>query len=546
MTIPHDFTADLPPPRDDEPASLRQDIIDELTDHLECATRRELLASGGRQSPVSDELTTAQSRALTRFGNPAKIARRLWLDAMQEKLMAQKITLTLASVATVACIVLCVLMWQALHQGQEAQAALLQQHQEFTQALLKEFQSLRSNPEALPPTTGWSQLTMRLVSESGEPVEGQVTISGTPIGGERADVNFVRDVGPDGQVDIGLVPYGNYQAKVVATEAQETHTEHFMVTPSEKSDLTIVCPTEPPPAVDLSFAFNPPELLQTADICYIVSLKPHARRYADSDWNVTVEGSDGSLDLWVDASGEILNQFAKQWGQLAGSGMPAEAQGLKLHPKPILREYLYELSYGRVVYPLSTVPSGYSYVDKMAIPSDATYSPARGTMSKSLEPRHETENLWKIEFSDNMWARIIQDFRQSEEARNITIPEGWEAVTVKGDRIEGRVTVHERTNVMVGLDSEEGFQGWNLLISSAEVISMSINAGSGFAGQEHRYVLLVRPDQKQALTLAQSRGLKFFLRESDEDEDEPVLHESVLEEIEALPVSFGSPRRGHG
>ena len=33
----------LPPPRDDEPASLRQDIIDELADHLACAYNRELL-----------------------------------------------------------------------------------------------------------------------------------------------------------------------------------------------------------------------------------------------------------------------------------------------------------------------------------------------------------------------------------------------------------------------------------------------------------------------------------------------------------------------
>ena len=40
------LSALLPPPRDDEPASLRQDILDELADHLICAYNRELLRSG--------------------------------------------------------------------------------------------------------------------------------------------------------------------------------------------------------------------------------------------------------------------------------------------------------------------------------------------------------------------------------------------------------------------------------------------------------------------------------------------------------------------
>ena len=39
--ISEDLTASLPPERDDEPVSLRQDILDELNDHLQCAVRRE-------------------------------------------------------------------------------------------------------------------------------------------------------------------------------------------------------------------------------------------------------------------------------------------------------------------------------------------------------------------------------------------------------------------------------------------------------------------------------------------------------------------------
>ncbi len=39
----------LPPPADDEPASLRQDILDELGDHLACAYNRELLRGANSQ-----------------------------------------------------------------------------------------------------------------------------------------------------------------------------------------------------------------------------------------------------------------------------------------------------------------------------------------------------------------------------------------------------------------------------------------------------------------------------------------------------------------
>ena len=60
------LSAAFPPPRDDEPASLRQDILDELNDHLACAYNRELLR--GMDSDA------ARQRVLERFGNPAAVA----------------------------------------------------------------------------------------------------------------------------------------------------------------------------------------------------------------------------------------------------------------------------------------------------------------------------------------------------------------------------------------------------------------------------------------------------------------------------------------
>src|SRR5271168_2044883 len=91
----HDaLSAELPPPRDDEPAALRQDILDELADHLGCAYHRELLRGANS--------VEARRRVMERFGDPAAVARRLWFDAMRGKIMAQRVMIATCLVVTLA------------------------------------------------------------------------------------------------------------------------------------------------------------------------------------------------------------------------------------------------------------------------------------------------------------------------------------------------------------------------------------------------------------------------------------------------------------
>ena len=80
MVWPEVSIEDFPPERDDEPSSLREDILDELTDHFVCALNRELLKNPDEQ--------TAKQRVINQFGDPVKIARQLWLDAMKERMMS--------------------------------------------------------------------------------------------------------------------------------------------------------------------------------------------------------------------------------------------------------------------------------------------------------------------------------------------------------------------------------------------------------------------------------------------------------------------------
>jgi hypothetical protein len=102
----------LPAPRDDEPASLRQDILDELADHLDCALKRELT-----KNITPDEAVENVKR---RFGDPRDLARRLWLDATKDTIMSKRLTLAAMGLMTVTCLLLVLFAWRALVATQQA------------------------------------------------------------------------------------------------------------------------------------------------------------------------------------------------------------------------------------------------------------------------------------------------------------------------------------------------------------------------------------------------------------------------------------------
>ncbi len=253
----HDLTADLPPPRDDEPASLRQDIIDELTDHLECATRRELLtnttASGGRQSPETSAPSDAYTRALTRFGNPATLARRLWLDAMQEKLMAQKITMGALAVITLVAIGMFVLTWRAMDSVQ----AMVQDNQATNTALLARLEGLTETP--VVANYDWCQFKVRLAQDThdGPPAVGmKVSLQKVvPIygGGSQSATATNSSISypfqeltsdEQGIAEFSPVPYGPYHLAVKTPDGHMLK-QDIAVRPGHNVEVTIACPVSP-------------------------------------------------------------------------------------------------------------------------------------------------------------------------------------------------------------------------------------------------------------------------------------------------------------
>ena len=96
MTWNKDPDKSFPARHPREPDGLRQDILDEIADHLACAAEREQ----DRQENENEE--AVWGRVLERFGNPDTIARKLWWDQMWEAVMREWIQTGVMVVVTIA------------------------------------------------------------------------------------------------------------------------------------------------------------------------------------------------------------------------------------------------------------------------------------------------------------------------------------------------------------------------------------------------------------------------------------------------------------
>jgi type II secretory pathway pseudopilin PulG len=207
MDLHETLSALLPPPRDDEPASLRQDILDELGDHLACAYNRELMR--GANSPI------ARQRVLARFGDPAAVARRLWFDAMKGKIMAQRLVIVTCLLVTIASLSLVGLVWiqssRAAAQAQEANRQLsraLAQSQIASKDMMKTLSEM-SDAIRNPRSPDWNPVKFKLTDDTtdGPPAVGwSIRLQRT----EAPNSTIDRTTDNSGIADFGLLHPGTY------------------------------------------------------------------------------------------------------------------------------------------------------------------------------------------------------------------------------------------------------------------------------------------------------------------------------------------------
>lgn len=334
-----DFLADLPAPRDDEPPQLRGDIADELADHLHCAHRREMLKDGNDEA--------ARQRVLDRFGDPKKLARRLWWQAMWSRIMGQRLLAGLQWMVSLAAVTLAgAVFWQQMTILQEMRIARQEdaaQRQALTNTLNQlQAQTAKSvhdaalaqsdvelNPPAFSPSNiippsdravpdrpdadpgtqpeaakSPPSLIVRLVSESED---------GPPVKDAEAHVSNARQsfeaqgfLGPaqvptiikhpDGYLRTSFtqvaenawafrsLPADRYELKVELPDGQYC-TRSLVLREDKPQDVTIVCPA-PRKQVPLQITIPPlPAALQAAQVTILCDFFAAPLELAGTKWH---------------------------------------------------------------------------------------------------------------------------------------------------------------------------------------------------------------------------------------------------------------------
>jgi len=177
---------DLPRPSPREPRTLRQDILDEVQDHLLLAAEEERAA---RKDADDDEI---RKSVIERFGNPAAVARRLWWDAMKEVIMRDRIIAATVVVVGIAFVVFVAGGWTHLSRRQDALLAAIQEMKQV---------SARPEYEAI--------LVLHRGSLEGPPAEG-VEVSLSHKAGEGPALVIDDKTGADGSVTFRFQNEGKY------------------------------------------------------------------------------------------------------------------------------------------------------------------------------------------------------------------------------------------------------------------------------------------------------------------------------------------------
>ncbi|HWL10427.1 MAG TPA: hypothetical protein VNQ76_18630 [Planctomicrobium sp.] len=313
---PFDLSADLPPPHDEEPDSLRQDILDELADHLACALRRETM--------ISSDTSQAQTNVLQRFGNPAKVARKLWWDAMWEKIMMQRITLvaSLLSVIFVACIG--VIVARTTERVKDSQQFLLAQQKLFNESVLEQLKTV-TQPNVVP--NEWVPLEVLLRDESDQPVQGTVYIRTDDKTSQHPQINLNAKTNERGIAQMGQIPWGNYQFGVVLDDLKIQTTWKELIRPGTSPEMKIICPVSvPEPTFEAKF--DPPEELISPQRFYLAKIRQKLQGEG-RDWDILPQPEVTAI---LDSQGECLGQTESSQWQMKRMRGPVSDGRISINP----------------------------------------------------------------------------------------------------------------------------------------------------------------------------------------------------------------------
>jgi len=306
----HELASGFPAPQENEPVSLRQDILDELADHLACASLRE--------QHLQSDTSQVQQAVLDRFGHPGKIARQLWQDAMWEKIMSQRVLIATCGLAILLSFGMAAIVWQMAQQSQLSQAALLSQQQEFMTTLLARMSEKKEEPAS---RDGWSPLEVQLWDEDGLPVtQGTVQIEKELSSSDKdqsARINMTLDVDQNGKAQLGYFEWGKYLLTVTLPEAKLVTQRNLFLRPESKQIEEFICPKHLARR-EIHLEFHPPEEFKALPLLYRV-LIPDKVKINGQLWMSRELDSYSQVQFLFDSKGNSLGRVT---GENFSSPMP--------------------------------------------------------------------------------------------------------------------------------------------------------------------------------------------------------------------------------
>ncbi|WP_417382126.1 hypothetical protein [Gimesia sp.] len=314
MNWPELSIEDFPPKRDDEPSSLRQDIIDELSDHFACALNRELLKN-------SDE-RLAKQRVINHFGDPIKIARQLWLDAMKEKIMSQRIMTGISAVMAVCCITVVGFAWILVQESRVVNqkmlahlAAIADRPQPVAmvdrdQQILDQLKELKQEQQAAASVSSeeMNQISFQLVHDNKDKTPA-IGFTGTLMKDGTLMETFTLEAASnaEGLLDFGKLPWGKYQLNLNAPWGETFH-QHVSVIPGRKYLQKIICPAAAPSQVPVQFQvkwpgeFNAEDWVLLSDFRNASGRKQQvesSRLIQDKNWIYQQDSTEHSTGVYL-------------------------------------------------------------------------------------------------------------------------------------------------------------------------------------------------------------------------------------------------------
>lgn len=300
-----DILADIPDSsNDNEPESLRAEILEELGDHLQCAMNRELLNHGDPQ--------TARKNVIERFGNVSQVARQMWFEAMKGQIMSQRLMVAMTVVMFLCCMAMGafaffsyskvrqlqeVAMVSRLEAMQEQERAIqsMQLAQEQSRLASEQLQKqLATIAEAKPTSMDWNPFKVKLVDENGAPAPAgfKLRVLGKPHSEMEEQLTEVS--GEDGLVDFGAIRPGYYTLGVTSPWNERLRLSRSQsgqrISPGSDTVREIVCPARQSPKNPATFKMDWPDDFvdgRQPGVAALVFVSPTPRTVGNLDWQET-------------------------------------------------------------------------------------------------------------------------------------------------------------------------------------------------------------------------------------------------------------------